>query len=381
MEHLNAFDLCSLKVTALLDAMGDGVYVVDRLRRILYWNLAAERITGWPRDRVLGRACFENILVHVDKDGNHLCQTRHCPLIKAMEKQRSSTAPEIVFAQTVTGHRIATETTVSPFLNDQGVSVGGIEVFRDATDKIRDMERAQLLQQSMLDLPGKEDPRIEFAVRYTPIDMVGGDFYRIERRGPDTYAVFVSDAMGHGLSSALFGMQLRAVWEDVIEKTSKPSCILEAMNQRLAALTLRNEYFATAAIGVVNAATGELAYANAGHPAPLLLRATGEATELGECGRPLGMLADSTYNEAREVLQPGDTLLLFTDGASEIFDKQGRELGAVGFRDLVSQAHAASAPLDLKTIERALIEYAKDIRLPDDLTLLAIRRPAAPPSA
>ena len=59
----------------IMDCLSDGVYVCDRDRRIVYWSKSAERITGWRSQDVLGRACLEDILNHVDKDGHRLCKT------------------------------------------------------------------------------------------------------------------------------------------------------------------------------------------------------------------------------------------------------------------------------------------------------------------
>jgi PAS domain-containing protein len=64
----------------IIDCLNDGVYVCDRNRRIVYWSKSAERITGWRSEDVLVRACLEDILNHVDKDGHRLCGEEYCPL-------------------------------------------------------------------------------------------------------------------------------------------------------------------------------------------------------------------------------------------------------------------------------------------------------------
>jgi PAS domain S-box-containing protein len=68
----------------ILDHTGDGIYVVDLECRILYWNKPAEEITGWKAEEVLGRRCRDDILIHVDRAGERLCEPGRCPLHRAM---------------------------------------------------------------------------------------------------------------------------------------------------------------------------------------------------------------------------------------------------------------------------------------------------------
>ena len=74
--------------SVILDSLGDGVYVCDRERTIVYWSKSAERITGWTRQDVVGRQCLDDVLNHVDKDGHRLCGKEFCPLHRAMVTQR-----------------------------------------------------------------------------------------------------------------------------------------------------------------------------------------------------------------------------------------------------------------------------------------------------
>ena len=67
-----------------MDFLGDGIYVCDRERRIVFWNKSAERITGWQAEDVIGRACLDDVLNHVDKDGRRLCGKEYVPLHRSM---------------------------------------------------------------------------------------------------------------------------------------------------------------------------------------------------------------------------------------------------------------------------------------------------------
>ena len=89
----------------IIDCLSEGVYACDRQRRIVYWNKSAERITGWRAEEVVGRACLEDILNHVDKDGHRLCGREHCPLHRAMVTGKSTAMPMIVYALHKNGRR------------------------------------------------------------------------------------------------------------------------------------------------------------------------------------------------------------------------------------------------------------------------------------
>jgi phosphoserine phosphatase RsbU/P len=356
----------------ILDALADGAYITDTDRKILFWSRAAERITGWPAQEVVNHRCADNILVHVDKDGNQLCSDGHCPLHRAMVTGEMSEDPLLVFAQHKRGHRIPVEVTVAPLRDSAGRTVGGIEVFRDLTNMMDDLRRAKVIQDHVLESPLPEDPRVRLDVRYIAEELVGGDFYRIEAIAPDAYAILLADVMGHGIASALYTMQLRSFWEECRGDLGTPARFVSELNRRLHKLASADGYFATAVFVLLDAASGSVRCVRAGHPAPLLLRAGGSIERLDHKSPALGLRVAATFTESQAQLQPGDGLLLFTDGAIELFDKQGQELGEAGLIGLLKES--CGAALDLPRLERNLLEFSNCIHLPDDLTLIAAHR-------
>lgn len=127
----------------LLDNLHDGVYFVNRDREIIYWNKGAERITGYAGDEVIGSHCWDDILMHVDDQGNHLCQ-QGCPLLKVI----STGIPEKaeVHLSHKDGHRVPVLVRATPFINGRGKIVGAVEIFSDNTDKINALQLVEELQ-------------------------------------------------------------------------------------------------------------------------------------------------------------------------------------------------------------------------------------------
>jgi diguanylate cyclase (GGDEF)-like protein/PAS domain S-box-containing protein len=114
----------------LLENLYDGVYFVDRDRRILYWNKGAERISGYSASEVVGRFCHDNLLHHVSEDGCHYCHCG-CPLVEAVAHGKSTSTR--VYLKHRDGRRIPVDVSVMPAVDDQGLVLGGVEIFRDAT--------------------------------------------------------------------------------------------------------------------------------------------------------------------------------------------------------------------------------------------------------
>lgn len=371
-------DLPDFDPAHLLDALADGVYITNADRKIVYWNRAAERITGWPAGEVVGRTCYDGVLGHIDKDGHCLCGQEHCPLHRAIVTGNASEVPLLVFARCKSGRRAAVEVSVAPLRNRKGETVGGIEVFRDATAGVEDLLRAKTIQDLTLKCGVIDDSRFEVEVCHEPRDLVGGDFHRVERLGDGRLAVLVADVMGHGVSAALYTMQLASLWDQYHAELASPAHFLGVLNHRLHVMAGEAGFFATAAFVVYQPATGELSLARAGHPAPLLLRRGGAAEWLGKAQPALGMLPQASYQEQVAGLEAGDELLLYSDGAVEVCDGRDWELGGEGLQRLAAEVRAADPDgcLRLAALEERILRYSNQIHLPDDLTLLRLRRNA-----
>jgi diguanylate cyclase (GGDEF)-like protein/PAS domain S-box-containing protein len=133
---------------AILDSAGDAIYAVDCARNILYWNAAAEAITGYSAEEMVGRHCFDNILGHVDDQGRQLC-TSGCPLSASIADGTAREA--FVYLRHRRGHRVPVRVKVSPIRDGNGEITGAVEIFSDSSasaavhDKIRELERLAML--------------------------------------------------------------------------------------------------------------------------------------------------------------------------------------------------------------------------------------------
>lgn len=131
----------------ILDNLSDGVYFVDSERRITYWNKGAERITGFPSERVIGSFCQNNLLNHVTENGVQLC-LNGCPLQATFVDGKRREAE--VFLHHADGHRVPVLVRTSPIREPNGEIVGAVETFSDNTSLLTIRRRASKLEQTIL---------------------------------------------------------------------------------------------------------------------------------------------------------------------------------------------------------------------------------------
>jgi len=131
----------------LLDNLHDGVYFVDRDRRITFWNKGAERLSGFSAAEVVGRRCSDNILTHVDAEACQLC-TGPCPLAATIEDGRARESD--IFLHHKAGHRMPVSVRVSPIRDGEGRILGAVEEFSDNSFKTAALDRLVELQQLAL---------------------------------------------------------------------------------------------------------------------------------------------------------------------------------------------------------------------------------------
>jgi len=202
-----------------------------------------------------------------------------------------------------------------------------------------------------------------------------GDYYDLFERADGRLVVVIGDVSGHGLGAALVMAQARALVHALADSVPGVADLLALLNAHLAR-DMTAGRFMTFFVAVADPATGEVAWNSAGHPPVLLHRAaTGEVEWLAPQGIVLGILPEVTYPPTPPVrLEPGDALLLYTDGATEARNAGHEMLEEEGLAKIVGRLADRSAPALLEGIRDALVEWTGDDAFQDDLTLVALRR-------
>jgi phosphoserine phosphatase RsbU/P len=364
--------LLSFNPRAVLDCMDNGVCVTDIDRRILYWNKAAEQITNWAAKDIVGRTCCGDVLCHIDRDGQVLCGGDFCPLQRAIDTGSNKECP-LLFVKTKDARRIPVEVTVAPLRSNGSEIIGGVEVFCGISPIFQDLENARAIQARALEHVLPQDARVRFATLYIPHDMIGGDFYAVQRLGADQYGFFLADMTGHGVAAALHTMYLRALWDRHHPLVRSSAIFAAKMNHELSQIVRPGESFAAGICGAVDLLRREVRFTGAGSPPALWLHTSGEVERLSCSGVPLGVMQDAPYNETKIRIRPGDCLLFFSDGIVETANAHHRQLGIKGFIALLQNLGYPNRDVTLASIEADLRKYAGKTLFEDDQTLLEIR--------
>lgn len=140
-------EIASGKLEGILELVEDGVYAVDRERRITFWSAGAERLTGYTAAEVIGSRCADGVLVHVDEYGASLCE-EGCPLKCSMDT--GETGEVRVFMHHREGHRVPVSVRTMPLRDDEGEIVGAVEVFSDQTPQVAFRQREAELERLVL---------------------------------------------------------------------------------------------------------------------------------------------------------------------------------------------------------------------------------------
>lgn len=356
----------------ILDSLNDGLYVCDPDRTILYWSKAAERITGWCAQQVVGHKCSDNILVHVDKDGRQLCGEEFCPLHRSIVTDKPSSTPVLVFGKTNTDRRVAMTVSVAPIHDARGKVIGGVEIFHDYSDTYADLMRARRIQTLSMDYDLPQDERVSFRSLYLPHDIIGGDYFALRQLDADHYGFMLADVMGHGVAAALHTMQLSSLWEQHCRALCHPAQFARHVNRALCKV-VKDESFATALCGTLDVANKSIRISSAGGPPMILFKSSGDAEIIEVPGCPFGMVDSVVYDEAFFQCHSGDCLMLFSDGAIEIQTATGQQLGISGLIDVLRSLDYPRSSIRIESLHEALLTASNDIRIDDDLAILEIR--------
>ena len=250
--------------------------------------------------------------------------------------------------------------------------------------EIRERERveqelrvARRIQQAALP---KEAPHLEgwqITPFYQPAREVGGDFYEFFELDDGRVGFAVGDATGKGVPAAFVMSATCAVLGGVATASgSSPGEVLSRVNEALLARIPAN-MFVTCFYTILEPQSGSLSYANAGHDLPYVRRGGRSCEELRARGMPLGLMPGMSYEEKETMLDAGETALFYSDGLVEAHDPKGEMFGFPRLRELVAE-HGEEGSLEEALLEELYSFVGEGWEQEDDITLLTLRRSAAP---
>jgi sigma-B regulation protein RsbU (phosphoserine phosphatase) len=257
----------------------------------------------------------------------------------------------------------------------------------EATQRLMDAELR--LAQGIHDTLVPSDvvrPDLQVVVRHVPCSYVGGDYLQASLPKPNLLYLCVGDVSGHGVAAALVVSRIHGLVRRLIFEERTPEQFLEEMNRAALRIFRDSYFFMTFGVFRIDLAARRIDYATAGHPAQILVRAEGPVETLSTPNRLLGIDADIFDPERPSdsvAYEPGDTLVLFTDGLFEIPAKDGSGLlGEAGLYKIMGTLRGLPTALVAGEILQDLAAFQGDSRFEDDVSLIVTRfEPSAVPVA
>jgi sigma-B regulation protein RsbU (phosphoserine phosphatase) len=251
--------------------------------------------------------------------------------------------------------------------------VENARLFAASRDKARldhEIEIASQIQQTLLPKTMPNLPSVAVAGLTLACHSVGGDCFDVISLEGGRHGFFVGDVSGKGISAALLATLLQGVFFTTATMDISLTDIFSRVNQYLCERTADTRY-ATVFYGVLDP-TGRLDYVNAGHVAPLLWRRSGVLETLGSGNFPIGMFEKVEYQSASVTLEPGEFLVIYSDGVSEAINVENELLEEQGLRRILGECHGRTVQELADAIREGVRAFTEGAAQSDDITILVI---------
>ncbi len=237
----------------------------------------------------------------------------------------------------------------------------------------RELEVARQIQQSMVPRKLPQLPGFDFGARMIPARAVGGDFFDFIPLAGNSLGIVIGDVSDKGVPAALFMALTSNLLRAEARRTSSVADALRHVHRQLLEINDAG-MFVTLLYGVLNGETREFRYARAGHELPLLHDERGDWVTLSFTdGQPLAAMDEILLDEQTVVLPAGSTLLLYTDGVTDVADPQGNQFGLERLRQAVLAKRSASAQTLCDTLLQVTADFRAATPQYDDITLVAVQ--------
>lgn len=265
--------------------------------------------------------------------------------------------------------------------NQASVALENTRMHQDAVaqERIkRDLELAHEVQMSCLPQKLPDVPGYTFASFYRPAYMVGGDYYDFIALPPHRLVMVLGDVAGKGMPAALLVTKLTSEARYSFLRDADPAKAVASLNDLLEPHCTKLDRFITLAVADLEMTSGLVTLANAGHPSPLLYRRS--AGTVQECvprkvsGLALGIMEGYTFDSCQVKLEPGDALVIYSDGVSEAENARGEQFTLPAIIKALQASGSATPQVVLDRLMKAVELHTAGAKQNDDITLVALGR-------
>jgi len=366
--HRSPPDPAAVGPGAWIDAAPVAMLIADVRGRIIAANQAAATIFRLPADELVGSPIERLVPAAFRADhGRHVAAFfgDMAPRIMGVGREVRAVDGE--------GREFPVEIGLSPVATPAGkYVVAAVVDITQRKKRERESTLARLVQEAMLPRIPSDLPGLEVAARSDPADATGGDFYDLLRFDDGRTAFVIGDASGHGFAAALVTAAARSYLRALLRTQTDIGVVMRMANGLLVDDVTDNR-FVTLLVTLVDPATRRLTYAGAGHAAYVCDASGSLRVVLDDTGPPLGWFPDACYPVTEIGLEPGDFLLLLTDGIEEAFDPSGEPFGRQRVIDVLRRTHDQPVARIVEAIHRAVRDFHGAASPHDDATVFVAR--------
>jgi sigma-B regulation protein RsbU (phosphoserine phosphatase) len=229
------------------------------------------------------------------------------------------------------------------------------------------------VQRSLLPSKTPEIPNLEIATSYLTSEQAGGDYFDFFPFADGTWGIMIADVSGHGAAAATVMAMLHGILHAYSGPARTPDAVLRWTNERLISAGIEGT-FVTAFLGIYDPKTGTLKYARSGHNPPLLKGGNSGRVRVldGDGALPLGVFDPYEITSETVQLQPGDTVVLYTDGITEAFNSLREMFGETRLRAALVEC-SGQPDCVVDSVHSALFKHTGSMKRADDQTLVAVQ--------
>jgi len=370
------------QMEGILETLNEGVLIADDCQRVLYLNERMERLMGLPRAAVIGKtgeAIYKgDDFEFLQKQSARGRQQGHNRFEFFVPRPDGSRVPVIISARDVEDpdgrtFAVVTFTDITEQKRaEQSLRDANVQLERRAEEMQRDLVLAARVQQSLAPRT-LEWGRVLVEAYYKPVLSIGGDFGLVSPHDASYLDLLICDVSGHGISSALLANRIYTETVSLLRGGAHPGKLLRFLNDFVVDQISVSGFMFTMAAARLEQNTRQLLYAAGGHPPSFWISPSGELRQLEARATILGAIEDAITEDTVDTyeLAPGDRLMIYSDGLTDVWDAREEMLGVEGLADMASRA----APLSLAAMREAVIRGVNSFSATpphDDMSLVLL---------
>ena len=351
----------------------------------------AEAVRGYDIDELsdLHLKLGEGFIGHVAVSGDPIISpdVRENPVyVNARDRTRSEMVAPIISNDEVIGVFDLESDELDAYSQDDlevlmllasqvAIIIEKVMLHEQLIEKKRLEGQLEVARQVQLELLPASDPELsgyDISAYNFPSEEVSGDYYDWVSIYEDQIAIVIADVSGKGVPASLLMAFLRASLRAATHIGYATHISMAKVNYLLWESIERNQ-FVTAFYGILDGTNRTLSFSNAGHNPPILVEASGKHRLIERGGLPLGMFRDTRYHEYYLSFQPGDVLVLYTDGATEASSPSGEEWGRERLAEAVKANNSLNARELVASLHREVLDWTDGIGAGDDVTFFVIK--------